>query len=74
VFTRLRIWTPSAQGTGTLQTLAQAGVGALALARVDTPFALRDASNGSLGQVRASSVYLGERGGVGTVQQIDVSV
>lgn len=74
VFARLRVWTPTAQGTGALQSLAQAGVGAIALGHVATPFALRDAQNGSLGQVRASSVYLGERGGAGTVQQIDVSV
>ncbi|PJI96354.1 hypothetical protein CLU85_1097 [Acidovorax sp. 69] len=74
VYQQLRVWTPSADGTGRLQTLAELGVGAIHTTSVATPFALRTADNGSLGVVRSTSAYLRENGGAGTVQQIDLSV
>lgn len=75
VYQQLRVWTPSADGTGRLQTLAELGVGAVqTAASAATPFALRAADNTPLGAVRSTSVYLREDGGVGTVQQIDLSV
>jgi len=75
VYQQLRVWTPSADGTGRLQTLAELGVGAVqTAASAATPFALRTTDNTHLGAVRSTSVYLREDGGVGTVQQIDVSV
>uniref|UniRef100_A0A7S3GSM0 Uncharacterized protein n=1 Tax=Spumella elongata TaxID=89044 RepID=A0A7S3GSM0_9STRA len=74
VYQQLRVWTPSADGTGRLQTLAELGVGAIHTTSVATPFALRTADNGSLGAVRSTSAYLRENGGAGTVQQIDLSV
>lgn len=74
VFERLRIWSPSANGDGALQTLRQRDVGALYLGRLATPFALRSDGNDSLGAVRSSGIYLTEAGQAGTVQQIDLSV
>jgi len=74
VYGRLRVWTPDADGNGALQTLQDAGVGAIALARVATPFSLRDAGNASLGEVRSSGIFLHEDGAAGTIQQIDLSV
>jgi len=74
VFGQLRVWVPSADGTGSLHTLEEAGVGAIHLGALDTPFALRTADNSALGAVRATSVYLHEDGGAGTVQQIDLAV
>lgn len=75
VYQQLRVWTPSADGTGRLQTLAELGVGAVqTAASATTPFALRTADNAHLGAVRSTNVYLREDGGVGTVQQIDLSV
>lgn len=73
-FAQLAVWRPDAEGAGSLAGLADSGVGAIALARVATPFELRDANNGSLGSVRSSGIWLGEEGGVGTVQQIDLTV
>jgi len=73
-WSQLAIWHPAAEGDGSLGSLAANGVGALALARVATPFELRDAANASLGSMRSSGVWLGEEGGVGSVQQIDLSV
>lgn len=74
VFGQLRVWTPNADGSGTLRTLEELGVGAVQLNAVDTPFALRTADNRSLGTVRSTSLYLQENGIAGTVQQIDLSV
>lgn len=73
-YSQLRVWQPSADGHGKLQTLAQAGVGALYLGHTTTPFDLRSASNETLGVVRSSGVYMRENGSVGTLSQIDLSV
>lgn len=72
VFGRLGVWTPDAEGGGAVRSLAEAGVGALGLDRVATPFALKDGTE--LGAVRSSGVYLREAGGAGTLQQVDVVV
>ena len=56
------------------QSLAAAGVGAISLAQVATPFELRDGENRSRGEVRSSGVYLRENGSAGTIQQIDLSI
>lgn len=73
-WSQLRVWQPDAQGPGRLQTLKEAGVGAFYLGRVDTPFSLRNAANETLGEMRASSIYLREDGRAGTVNQIDLAV
>lgn len=72
VFSRLGVWTPDAAGGGAVRSLAAAGVGALGLDRVATPFTLKDGAE--LGAVRSSGVYLREAGGAGTLQQVDVVV
>ena len=61
-------------GAGTLRALSTVGVGALYLGAVSTPFELKSTDQQNLGTVRSSSVYLSEAGGVGTVQQIDLTV
>lgn len=70
----LRVWKPDAAGQGVMQSLTEAGVGALYTARVATPFSLKDAANDTQGLLRASSVYLREDGGSGTVSQVDLRV
>lgn len=75
-FRRLYLWQPDVdgKGSGSLQTLAEAGVGALSLASVATPFTLRDAAGRTQGVMRQSGIYLNEDGRIGTVSQIDLSV
>lgn len=73
-FGRLVVWTPAAEGYGTLKTLTELGIGALALAHLSTPFALRGSDNRDLGQVKASGLYLTESGKVGSLQEIDLTV
>lgn len=72
-YEQLRVWTRDGGGDR-LATLREAGVGAISLAQVSTPFALKDANNQLLGQIRSSSVFLREDGKAGTIQQVDLTV
>lgn len=73
-FAKLRVWTPASEGAGTLRSLADLNIGALGLAHVATPFALRGGDNVDLGAVKASGVYLTEAGQSGSLQEIDLTV
>lgn len=73
-FAKLRVWTKAADGSDQLATLKDRGVGTLSLARIATPFDLKDNRNQSLGLIRSSGVYLSESGNAGSIQQIDLSV
>lgn len=69
-YAQLQVWTrDSIEAPDRLQTLAEAGVGALHLGRVGTPFALGDA-----GALRSSGLYLTEAGEARPLQQIDLAV
>jgi hypothetical protein len=74
VFNNLKTWSGGADGNGTLETLKQAGVGAIYLGSQQTPFSLKNADNALLGQVKSSGVFLAENGSAGTVQQVDLAV
>lgn len=73
-FNNLRIWSKSSADQEQVQTLMERGVGALSLTSQDTPFALRNSQNQSLGDVRQSGLFLQEDGKAGTMQQVDVAV
>ena len=73
-FDRLSVWTPDAEGKGSLKSLAELEIGALGLAHVATPFALRGSENTDLGMVKSSGVYLTENGHAGNLQEIDLTV
>lgn len=66
----LGVWRPG----GELQTLAEAGVGALSLANLATPFGLRGRDGTPQGQLRSSGFYLHEDGRPGSLQQVDLKV
>lgn len=74
VYAQLRVWTKNPDGSDVLRTLKDANVGAISLARLATPFSVKDSSNALLGEVRSTGVYLSDDGKVGTVQQIDLAV
>lgn len=74
VFQHLALWQKDANGQDTLQSLASAGIGALYLNSVSTPFDLKDAQNDLQGRMRQSSIFVGENGEVGTTHQIDLAV
>jgi len=73
VWGHLRLWSHDAAGNAKLIGLGDAGVGALYLGRASTPFALKDADQSTLGQVRSTGLFLYESGAVGTMQQVDLA-
>jgi hypothetical protein len=72
-FDKLQIWSRNEAGNDQLQSLAAAGVGAIALSRVATPFDIKNNANALLGQVRSTGIFLQEDGAAGTIQQIDLT-
>jgi len=70
-YSRLSLW---AGPTSHSMSLAEAGVGALYVGQsAATQFDIRSSSNDALGQVISSSVYLGEDGKPGALQQVDLA-
>lgn len=72
-FGQLQVWTRDGNGADRLQSLAAAGVGAISLSRVATPFDLKTNANELLGQIITSGIFLQEDGTAGTIQQIDLT-
>lgn len=73
-YSRLRLWMPEGDGPGKLQSLAQAGVGAISLEAIDSPFSIKDSALQTQGVVRQSGLWLAEDGRAGSLQQVDLSV
>lgn len=73
IYQQLRIWTTNEDGSTQLAALGDKNVGAIFLGHVSSPFQLKDASNQSLGEVVNSGIYLKEDGGVGVVQEINLT-
>lgn len=74
IYDELKVWIGAGSGETGLTSLADAGVGAVSLANLDTPFDVKDPSNALLGSVRSTGIYIGNDGAAGTVQQIDLAV
>ncbi len=68
-YSQLKAWSPS---NGTLTSLADAGVGAIALQNVSTPFQVMS-SGETQGYVAKTGVYLRENGVPGTIQHVDLT-
>jgi len=73
-YAELRVWMRDAAGNDSLTSLAENNVGAILLAPVKTAFALKDSGNALQGQLRETAIFLGENGGAGAVQEIDLAV
>ena len=73
-YEKLRVWKNDGTGKESLNTLREAGVGALYLGSVETPFDMTDQENRLLAHIRASGVYLTENGKVGSLQQMDLAI
>lgn len=72
-FAQLQVWRHDDSGNSQLQSLSAAGVGTIALNRVDTPFDLKNNANQLLGQIRNTGIFLHEDASAGTIQQIDLT-
>lgn len=68
-YSQLKAWSPS---NGTLTSLADAGVGAISLQNVSTPFQVMS-SGETQGYVAKTGVYLRENGVPGTIQHVDLT-
>lgn len=74
IYQQLRIWMTNEDGSTQLAALGDKNIGAIFLGHVSSPFQLKDANNHSLGEVANSGIYLTEEGGVGVVQEINLTV
>ncbi|GAA0680975.1 hypothetical protein GCM10009104_01830 [Marinobacterium maritimum] len=75
IFSRLRLWSPTADGQGDMLSLTSQNVGAIYLGSADTEFSLTpNLQENRLGVIRSSGIYLSEEGRVGSVQQLDLSI
>lgn len=74
IFDQLVIWTKDSSGDENLFSLKEKNVGALYLGSAVTPFELNTSDGDMQAQMKESSVYLKENGGVGTLQEIDLVV
>jgi hypothetical protein len=72
IFQSLRIWSKNNEGGDQLTALGKAGVGALYLGHVATPFSMKDGENQLLGKVRATGLVIMESGQAVTMQQVDL--
>lgn len=73
IFKQLKIWSPDENGNGKLIGLADVGVGAIYLKGIDSDYTFKDDLNSTLGQNKKTSIFLGENGRGGIIQQIDLS-
>lgn len=73
-FADLAVWRPGAEGQALLQSLPEAGIGALGLSALATPFAYTGHDNALLGELQRTGLLLREDGKVGTMQQVDLTI
>lgn len=74
VFAQLKLWHQDTNGLQHLDGLLELNVGAIALKNVSSEFTYKDHENNTQAQIQASSIFLKENGGVGSIQQIDLVV
>jgi hypothetical protein len=71
-FADLKLWQAGEGEDQLVRRLGEAGIGALATSSANTPFELKEHGE-KVGQMRSSSVWLGETGGAGLIRQIDLA-
>ncbi|MDR0906704.1 MAG: hypothetical protein LBN00_11145 [Oscillospiraceae bacterium] len=74
VFDKLRIWLNNADGTQSLIGLGQAGVGAIFLGAVASPWALGSNPTQPDARIASTGFFLRENGGSGTIQHVDLRI
>lgn len=73
VFSKLSVWSKDENGEDKLMSLADAGVGAIALDYVATEFDMTESDNTLQGQLKSTGMFLFENGNAGLVHQIDLA-
>lgn len=72
IWSKLKIWCKNPDGSDSLYTLAEKGLGAICLQNVSTDFTLKGNSSQDNGYIRSTGIFLYENGNVGTVQHLDL--
>lgn len=72
IWSRLKIWCKNPDGTDSLYTLGEKGVGAICLQNSATDFSLKGSNGQDNGYLRSTGIFLYENGSVGTVQHLDL--
>lgn len=73
IFNELSIWSIDEQGNEVTQSLLDAEVGAICLAKADSPFGIVNDSGELQGQISSSGIYLTEDGEVQAIHQVDLA-
>jgi hypothetical protein len=72
-YASLKLWLTQGNDQTEVESLGEAGIGALATEKIDTPFQLQEKGATLLGRVRASSVWLGEQEGAGFMRKVNLA-
>ncbi|WP_310600082.1 hypothetical protein [Desulfobulbus sp.] len=73
-FDQLLVWSPDGTGGGSLLSLREAGVGAIAVVHAGTGFRLDRADGSVMGTIKASGIFLTESGEVRSLQEVDLAL
>ena len=73
IFNSLKIWQVDAQGNSTLLGLKEAGVGAIYLGSVNSPYHIKEGLE-TIADIKRSSVYLKEDGKSLAIHEIDLKI
>lgn len=74
VYQKLKVWTVSSDGSKSLISLKDSGVGAIYLGSSKTEFSMTGEDNQKNGQIAKSGFYLNENGSAGIIHEIDLVV
>ncbi|HEY8500365.1 MAG TPA: hypothetical protein VIL89_07075 [Clostridia bacterium] len=74
IYNNLSIWIREDGSEPKLLALGQAGVGAIYLGHVASPFSLTDNNNKTQGVIQQTGIFLFENGLPGTIQHVDIAI
>ncbi len=74
IFSELRIWTRGTEGNKKLICLDRAGVGAIYLGNISTPYSLNDRDNNTHGLLQKTGLFLGTDHTPGTIHHLDLMI
>lgn len=72
IWSKLKIWCQNEDGSSSLYSLADKGIGAICLQNADTNYSLNNRNNQTNGVIRRTGIFLYEDGNVGTAQHLDL--
>jgi len=74
IFDKLVVWRRNEDGTDTVYTLKELGIGAIFLGDISTEFSFKSETNETLGVMRSTSFFIKQCGGAGTLSHIDLAL